>query len=215
MSVLVIANLPVCAESPARVACEPCAPVSEAPNPSTTMACGTNSRSASFMCGDRIAPPDPMMKSRDRSYDPRRISSTIGRAKASPTLGALVHPPPPPPPGIPPAFEFPRSPRGDAPPALRDRPEAEPRGGAMHQRRRSHAPHEPAVRRGILRQLLDGRRTRHPGGPPGHGGVKDVLLPPEHAFGRARGTAGVEEVEIVRRRPHGRPAGPTAGPRAP
>ena len=161
MSVFVIANLPVCAVSPARVACEPCAPVSDAPKPSTIMACGTNSSSASFSGGDRMAPPEPMTKSRDRSYDPRRSSSTSGRAKASPTIVSVLHRS---------RSTRPRCRRGRASPACPAGPRCRP-GGARRTPSHCAAPcmsggvgqdaHEAAVGVAFSRQLLDGRGPGH------------------------------------------------------
>ena len=78
-------------------------------------------------------------------------------------------------------------------------PNAEPLRRPVHQRRRGHHAHEAAVGGGVLRQLLDGRGSRHAGRATGHRAVEDVLLAPEHALRRARRAAGVEDVEVVRR----------------
>ena len=95
-------------------------------------------------------------------------------------------------------------------PTLVDRTEGHPLGRAVHEWRHRQHPHEATLLR-LGDEFGNGRRTRQPRDAPGHGGVEDVLLPPENALRRARRPAGIDDVEIVRRGCAGRHRGRRGG----
>ena len=84
--------------------------------------------------------------------------------------------------------------------SLADHDEAGPLSGTVHQWRQQQDLETHAIAGSEFEGLIGAHELPASDLSPTHGGHEDVVVPPQHALGHSGGSAGVEDIEVVRAR---------------